>query len=306
MTSIKLAAPAKVNLLLKILGKRKDSYHNIFTIFERISLRDFVKITKISKSVAVSSDRTITHSAAENLAYKAARLILSRKKVKSGVRIEIKKNIPIGGGLGGGSSDAAAVLVGIDRLLNLKLKKKELMCLAKRLGADVPFFISDAPFAVGTSRGDRLMPIHSRTRFWHLLIYPGFRTSTKDIYKLYDTIFTKRRAGAHLPDFALTKGKSDVKIRLLLGRTADFSAVEEMIYNDLEEAVKVKKSIIGRIIKSLASNIGKRAIVSGSGSSLFCLYSTRKEAMKGKEKFLRMVPPRVRKGWRVFVVKTES
>src|SRR3989338_4424732 len=126
MTSIELTAPAKVNLYLKILNKRSDSYHNILTVFERISLADKIKISKAPShdNIIIYSDKFITKDPKDNLIYKAAKLILDRNKVRSGVKINLKKRIPIAGGLGGGSSDAAAVLLGVDKLFNLRLKRE--------------------------------------------------------------------------------------------------------------------------------------------------------------------------------------
>lgn len=290
MKSIKLIAPAKVNLFLKVLNKRKDSYHNILTIFERISLCDKIRISTTSKGIVVYSNKFITRNPKENLAYKAAKLILNQTNIKAGVKIEIEKNIPIGGGLGGGSSDAAQVLIGINRLLNLKFNRKVLMKLASQLGADVPFFILDTPFAVGRSRGDRLKVMDSKKRFWHLLLYPGFGLSTKAVYDAFD--------------FALTRRPRNVKIRFPSTCSMDFDAVESMLYNDLEDIAKKKKDIIGKIIKRLAFCLGKKTILSGSGPSLFCLYRTRKEATRDRDILLKSVPARERKPWRVFVVKT--
>jgi len=102
------------------------------------------------------------------------------------VKIYIKKNIPLAAGLGGGSSDAAAVLVGMNRLFNLGLKENNLLGLARKIGADVPFFILNTPFAVGVGRPDRLKRIDSKARFWHLLLYPGFGVLTKEVYGAAD------------------------------------------------------------------------------------------------------------------------
>lgn len=292
MISIELTAPAKVNLFLRVLGKRKDSYHNILTLFERISLADKIKISKIPKGIRVSSDKLITRNPKDNIAYKAAELLIKHKALKSGVKIDIKKRIPIAAGLGGGSSDAASVLIGINRLFDLKLKKEVLVNLAKQLGADVPFFILETPFAIGRSVGDRLEKVSLKIRPWHLLIYPGFHVSTKDIYKTFD--------------FALTGKHQDAKIRFPLAYSMDFCTLESMLYNDLEKIVKSKKGVIDTIIRRLAYYLDKKAIVSGSGPSLFCLYERRGEAIKGKKRFLRSIPAREKKGWRVFIVRTEA
>ncbi|MBI5123795.1 MAG: 4-(cytidine 5'-diphospho)-2-C-methyl-D-erythritol kinase [Candidatus Omnitrophica bacterium] len=292
MTSITLTAPAKVNLFLKILNKRKDGYHNLVTLFERISLFDTIKIkigTHPNKgcvpktNIIVTSDKPITCNQKDNLVYKAASLILNKGGVKSGVKIEIRKRIPIAAGLGGGSSDAAATLIGINRLFRLRLNNNTLINLAKELGADVPFFILDTPFAIGRGRGDELKKVNSRLRFWHLLIYPGFKVATKDVYKVFDDEF--------LP-------------KCLTGRQGGAKITESMLCNDLEKAAIFKKRIIGNILKGLAQLLGKKAIVSGSGPSLFCLYRTGKEAKRAKEAVLSWMPERSRPGWQIFIVRT--
>ena len=292
MNSIEIPAQAKVNLFLKVLSKRKDSYHNILTLFERISLADIIKITKIPKGIIVKSDKLITRNPKDNLVYKAAELILKHGKIKSGVEIEIKKKIPIAAGLGGGSSDAAAALIGIDKLFRLKSDDEILTALGKKLGADVPFFILDTPFAIGRGRGDKLKVVRSKARFWHLLVYPGFKAATKDIYKAFE--------GSKY----LTPRQGSVKIQALLKLRMGYQNIESMLYNDLEAAAVSKKKSLGKILKGLAHLLGREAIVSGSGPSLFCLYKKRKEAIKARIKVLKSVPARHRHGWLIFVVGT--
>jgi len=298
MTSIELKAPAKVNLFLKVLGKRSDSYHNIFTIFERIDLSDTIKITRTSGcGVKLITDKFITKRPEDNIAYKAAGTILKRSGIEGGVKIAIKKRIPIAAGLGGGSSDAAAVLLGINKLFNLNIAKKELIRMGSRLGADVPFFILNRPFAVGEGVGEKLKEIKSKTRLWHLLIYPGFKVETKGVYKAFDT----------LPRH-LTKRYGDVKIQHQFGRTCpdDHLIGRGILHNDLEAASIIKRPILGRIKKSLTVILGDEAIVSGSGPSLFCLYETRKEAMAARNKLYRYVPQGKRRHWQIFVTKTKN
>lgn len=297
MTSITLNAPAKVNLFLKIFNKRKDGYHNILTVFERISLADRITITKIPKGIVVISDKFIVRDYKANLAYKAARAILSESKIRSGARICIKKKIPIAAGMGGGSSDAAAVLAGMNKLFGLKIKKTGLMRLGRRLGADVPFFLLDSPFAVARSIGDRLTKMDLQLRLWHLVIYPGFRLSTKDVYAAFDA--AKRRKAK-----VLTMPSSDDKIGRPLEDALDFCNMQTMLFNDLEKIVISKRKVVGNIIRRLATSSTSKAILSGSGPSVFCLYRTRKEAMRAKIKFLRSMPPVGRKGWQIFVAKT--
>jgi len=288
MTSIVLTAPAKVNLFLKVLGKRRDSYHNILTLFERISLEDEIMISKEASGISLHSDIFITKDPKDNLMYKAARLILDYKKISGGVSICIKKRIPIAAGLGGGSSDAASVLLGINRLYNMRLKKTELMRLGRKLGADVPFFILDKPYAAGSGRGDDLEIMPSKARFWHLLVYPGFKVVTKETYEAFD------RANSDVLSRGLTRRQDDVKIRPL----------EFTLRNDLGEIITAKRPVIANIIRRLANLSDTKAVVSGSGPSVFCLYETRKEAMEAKRRFLRDVPARQRRGWQIFVTET--
>lgn len=287
MNSIELAAPAKVNLVLRVLSKRKDSYHNIYTLFERISLADRIKITRIAKGITVVCDKPVTERPQDNIAYKAAELILKAAKVSAGIRVDIKKRIPIAAGLGGGSSDAAAVLTGINKLLGLKFPKDKLMRLGARLGADVPFFIFDTPFAIGRGVGDKLQKLNLDKKFFHILVYPGFKVATKDVYQGLSKGLTNNRGG----------------VRIALPE--DWNSLERLLHNDLEAVVAAKKPIIGIIIKCLASSLGRRAIVSGSGPSVFCLCSTRKEAVKARVKLLRSAPGALRKRWQVFIVETK-
>ena len=310
MTSIKISAPAKVNLFLKVLNKRKDSYHNILTLFEKISLADKITITKISKGIEISSDKFITRNPKDNIAFRAAELILNYKKQKRGVRIHIEKNIPIAAGMGGGSSDAASVLVGINRLFGLKLSKDTLMKLAGSLGADVPFFIMNATFAVGRRKGELLTKVGIKTRLWHLIVYPGFHLSTKEIYEAYDRSprhFIPRLgsgSSAELLPRHLTLKNGGVKINPRLSNSMGFDDFESMLHNDLEEIVTVKNQAILKVIERLASSLDRKVILTGSGPSVFCIYPTGKEVMEAKKKLLGSMPARERKSWRIFTAKT--
>lgn len=297
---------------MKVLSKRKDSYHNILTLFEKISLSDTIKITKIplARGIVLKCDRPVTKRPSDNLAYKAARAILGYKKVKFGVKIGISKRIPAGAGLGGGSSDAASVLIGINKLFNLNMPRSKLMELGRALGADISFFISGASFAIGSGKGNRLKEMPSKARLWHLLIWPGFAVSTKDAYDRFDRsskcLIPRRNSGSStkLRSKYLTRRQGNVKITIPLPDISNLSAVESMLHNDLEDIAKSKYKVIGNIIERLALILNKKAILSGSGPSLFCLYRTREEVISAKERLLRSVPEGERRLWQVFVVST--
>ncbi len=297
MTSIELTAPAKVNIYLKILNKRKDSYHNILTLFERISLFDRIKISRTKDGIIVRSDRPITADPKKNIVYKAARLVLDEYAPGQGIRIDIVKRIPIAAGLGGGSSDAASALIGIRSLLGLNISNKKLMQFGEKIGADVPFFLFGKPCALGKSKGERLAEVKLKQKVWHLLINPGFGVSTRGAYEAFDE--RKKESSKDL-----TTGSRNVKINLRLDDPLDFVSLESMLYNDLQKIVAAKKKAIGSAIKRLASVLGKKAILSGSGPSLFCLYRTRKEALEARRVLLGSLTAGQRRSWLIFVVRT--
>jgi len=298
MISIKLTAPAKINLFLKVLDKRKDGYHNIISIFEKISLADKIAISKIPSGITISCDKSVARRQEDNIAYKAAKLILDARKVKGGVRIDIKKDIPIAAGLGGGSSDAASVLIGVNKLYGLRLSKNKLLKLAASLGADVPFFILDKPFAVARGLGDKLEGFKLPMPLWHIIVYHGPKTSTKKMYEAFDAR-NKRLS------IDLTRDFYDDKISASLLRSMNFNALESMLYNNLEEIASAKNPVTGSILERLAYSTGRRTIITGSGPSVFCLCRTRKEAIRAKESFLGSAPAVEKKDWQVFVTKTQ-
>ena len=295
MDSITLKAPAKVNLFLKILGNRKDGYHDIYTIFEKISLADKITITSAPRGIKIRSDKIITRDPEDNIAYKAAELVIREFNINSGVNIYIKKNIPMAAGLGGGSSDAATVLMGMDRLFDLNISKKRMLSLASKLGADVPFFVLGAAFATGKGVGERLKPLNISKKLWHLLVFPGFGSDTKRIYEAFDRL-----------DFALTDYAGDVRIHSSISGSTGFGDIEAMLYNDLQCAAISEKKVLGSIIERLTASLRKKIILSGSGSSVFCLYRTEKEAVKAKARICRSIPAVMRKSWKIEVVQTEK
>jgi len=295
MTSITLTAPAKVNLFLKVLGRRKDGYHDIYTVFEKISLADKIVITSIPRDIKIRSDNTITRNSKDNIAYKAAELVKKEFGIDSGVEIYIEKNIPMSAGLGGGSSDAASVLMGMDKLFGLNISKKRMMGLAAKLGADVPFFILGDTFAIGKGAGERLKPLNIKKKLWHLLVFPGFGSPTKGVYEAFDRL-----------DFALTGLAGDVRIHSSISGSTSFGDIEAMLYNDLQCAAISEKKVLGSIIKRLTASLGKKIVLSGSGSSVFCLYRTKEEAAKAKARIRRSIPAAIRKSWNIFVVQTAN
>ncbi|MEW6009473.1 MAG: 4-(cytidine 5'-diphospho)-2-C-methyl-D-erythritol kinase [Candidatus Omnitrophota bacterium] len=303
MLSVSIKAPAKINLFLRVLNKRKDKFHNLQTLFERIGLFDKITLTrrKDNRIVISSSNRSLPKGRG-NLMYKAALLLKKKYGIKEGLGIFIDKNIPISAGLGGGSSDCATTLLGLNRLWKLKLTKKELLQMAKNLGSDVPFFVSNNSFSLATGRGEALKNLRNHIRLWHILIVPKIILSTKKVYAHFDKIEHKNEQEIRPSTASLTKGSRDVNIYILclakLGLTKRLRLLAKVNFNSLEFAAKRLAPQISRIKKVLYSLGIKYVGMSGSGPSVFGILNSGKEAKALRRKLARY------KDWRTFVVRT--
>src|SRR5512139_1382956 len=176
-------ALAKVNLILDVLGKRPDGYHEVAMLMVRLSLHDRVTVALVADGgISVTCPGLDLAADEENIAARAARLFLAHTGEQTGVAIRIAKQIPAAAGLGGGSSDAAAVLLALNDLLDTQLSRGELQTLGVRLGADVPFFLCGAMAAWATGIGERLTPWRGLPPCWLVLVNPGFAVSTAWVY----------------------------------------------------------------------------------------------------------------------------
>jgi 4-diphosphocytidyl-2-C-methyl-D-erythritol kinase len=266
---MKIRAPAKVNLSLRVVGKRRDGYHLIDTIMTPVSLYDEVAIerARAGAKLSVTCDDPEIPSGEKNLAYKAAALLLGKDIARYPVAIHIKKRIPAGAGLGGGSSDAAAVLVGVNRLLRLRKTRAQILRLAAKIGADVPFFVLGRP-ARARGIGERLTALKSPRRLWLVIVYPGFPVSTAWAYRSLSFKLTKNIEKTSLNSF----------VRPLPG-----SAME--LVNDLEKPVFRRYPKVERLKKKLAGEGAAGTLMSGSGSSVFGIFSSEDKARRA---FLRL------------------
>ncbi|MCD5390592.1 4-(cytidine 5'-diphospho)-2-C-methyl-D-erythritol kinase [candidate division NPL-UPA2 bacterium] len=265
MKEIKVISPAKVNLYLNVLARRGDGYHEIETIIQAIDLCDEVTLREKEKGIEVSCQNEGVPEGERNLAYRAARLILQETKISKGVGIEIKKNIPPAAGLGGGSSNAAATLAGLNKLWNLNLPERRLIQLATSLGMDVPFFIQGGR-AIGRGKGDELTPLKGWSPFWLILVIPEFRVSTKRAYQSLK--------------LDLTKGESQIKIVLKHLEKGDLSSI---LYNKFEEVMQKKYPRV-KMIKERLKSLGiTLASMSGSGSAIFGMARSGEEAERIRE-----------------------
>lgn len=182
---MKQFAPAKINLYLHILGKRADGFHELETLMAPISFGDDLEIAKVPEGIHLSCTNVHLPVNEDNLAYRAAALFLKEFGVQSGVSITLEKRIPIGAGLGGGSSNAAAVLLAMRTLFGVDATDEKLAGLAGQLGSDIPFFIYENKAAVCKGRGEIIEPTDLKGRYQGLLVHPGFGVSTPWAYKTY-------------------------------------------------------------------------------------------------------------------------
>jgi 4-diphosphocytidyl-2-C-methyl-D-erythritol kinase len=202
-SSLKILAPAKLNLFLEVTGKRPDGYHELDTVMHTVDLCDELEILKKGRSSALRATGREMGPLEQNLALRAARLFSERTETDSGFEIRLDKRIPVGAGLGGGSSDAAAVLLGCNLLAGSPLDRGALKDLAAELGSDIPFFLHCGT-AVCRGRGELVEPLTSVPSLSFLVIYPGFSISTRAVYENLNLDLTKRKKNSSLIE-ALSK-----------------------------------------------------------------------------------------------------
>jgi 4-diphosphocytidyl-2-C-methyl-D-erythritol kinase len=260
---LQVQAHAKINLGLRIIGKRADGYHDLETIFQEISLCDELTFLPHAGEIRLHSDHPGCPSDHRNLIYKAAVLLQNHTRTGNGADITIRKHIPVGAGLGGGSSDAAATLKALNEMWQLSLPETDLLQLAAQLGADVAFFIRGGS-ALGTGKGDQLCPIIMPHEYWGVLIYPGFAVSTPWVYQ---------NLNLHL-----TKSQKNSKLYGLSDYINDPGSWQAVMVNDLEDVVFEKFPELDHLRKQLATAGAFYSRMSGSGSSIFGLYTTRARA----------------------------
>jgi 4-diphosphocytidyl-2-C-methyl-D-erythritol kinase len=283
---ITLPAFAKINLGLRVLGRRDDGYHEIRTVFQAVTLHDrltFDTATDAQLELTCTDPSIPTDDS--NLVVRAASALRERYNVTRGARVRLEKNIPAGGGLGGGSSDAAATLLALARLWELKTDARELSELGARLGADVPFFLTGGT-ALGTGTGTDITPLEDRPKMDLVVVTPDVHLSTPEAYKAL---------GAP----ALTK--DDALVNLSVSRTgADFpDSLCDVMSNDFEAVVVRLHPEIGRARDALQGAGARDASLSGSGSSVYGVFESGWEAGRAARKLGGAEP-----SWRVSACAT--
>ena len=262
MTVVK--APAKINLQLSVGAKGDDGYHDLATVFQAVSLYDEIKVThgENGSGITLRFSGDNPHIANlptnnKNLAYKAAQLFAQRKKVALDLVIEIRKQIPIAGGMAGGSANAAGVLVALDSLYETKMTKDELIMIARQLGSDVPFSLTGGT-AVGTGRGDRLTPALARGTFHWVLAYSSQGLSTPAVYEECDRL----RQG-----FAQRQPRVNEELMHALS-SGDPVSLGKSLVNDLQAAACSLRPALKLALSAGMDSGAIGALVSGSGPTV--------------------------------------
>jgi len=266
MNKLEILAPAKINLHLQITSKRKDGYHNLVSLFQMISLYDKLIIEYVeTDKIVIKGD--FNCSTEDNLIYKAAVWIKKTLNINNGFVISCDKTIPQGAGLGGGSSDAAATLLGIRSLLKLNISMEKLQEGALELGSDVPFFLGSAT-AIAENRGEKLTPLETREDLFILIIDTGIHSSTQEAFNMLDI------------DFDVIKPLSlDTIINFYLHMQPSLWPYD----NSFSTYLYKKQSIYKKIINELYANGSEYSSITGTGSSVFGVFSNEQLALDAQK-----------------------
>jgi len=267
-TPVTVHAPAKVNLILRILDRRPDGYHNLWSIMHTVALEDAVTMRASSqRGIRLACNvggLSVDHT---NLVWRAASAVLDRAQLSVGVDIELYKRVPMGAGLGGGSSDAAATILGLNQSLQLGWSREKMAEVGQALGSDVAFFLF-APSAIVSGRGESVRPVTIEGGRWIVLVKPTFGIETKWAYQ---ELAATRAAVRQL---SADHGELDRRDRLTWGQVA--ASVE----NDFEIPVFTKHPQLGEIKRFLLKRGAQFALLSGSGATVFGLFEEESTARR--------------------------
>ena len=271
LKKLQFKTPAKINLGLHIHKKREDGFHELETILQMVTWFDELQLEGTCEKVELFCDTPEIPNDETNLVVKAARLLQKHFPGRcAGVNITLKKSIPSGAGLGGGSGNAAGVLLALNHLWDLKISRENLIALSGELGSDVPFFLV-SPCAIGTGKGEILEPIKNPINLYVLMIYPNLPLSTPWVY-------------GNLK-LKLTKHKNNISILTNFLMRSDFAQLGAGLYNDLEPIVFKRYPEILEIKNELLRSGAGGALLSGSGSTVFGIFDNPDLAKKALARF---------------------
>ena len=259
MDRIAINSPAKINIGLNIIEKRKDGFHNIETLFYPLLLSDKIIISK-AELFKFDTNSNELDSSKENLIFKAVDLLEEFTGSKFKIQIILEKKIPTGAGLGGGSSNAASTLKALIKLYNIKITKEKLREIALNIGSDVPFFLNPVP-CFAESRGEKITPIRLSIPNPILLVNPGIHISTKEAFE------------------NISPGASEKKIKSLTSNeSVSISDLIKTCVNDFENYIIEEYPVIGEIKRKLYSGGAKLAMMTGTGSTVFGIFENLQKA----------------------------
>jgi 4-diphosphocytidyl-2-C-methyl-D-erythritol kinase len=261
--SLRVRCPAKINLGLWILARRPDGYHEIDTILQSVALEDELFLEESRSGFALETRGIPVPKDGPNIIERAWSLISEARKPARGVRVRLTKRIPVGAGLGGGSSDAAGFLLGANRLLALDFTGDEIQGIASRLGSDVPFFLKGGT-ARATGRGEHVRHLCPMTPVWVTLATPPFAVSTTWAYGRVRIPLTLRGGGASMLAAAI--------------EGHDLPSISSRLHNDFEDVVLPEFEVVARLRRALDESGVLGSLLSGSGSTVFGLARTEDEA----------------------------
>lgn len=260
-TSLTVHAPAKVNLILRILDRRFDGYHNLWSVMHTVGLADEVRIqvTPALPGIKLTCNTEKLSSDGSNLVWKAATAVLDHAHLSVGLDLDLNKRIPMGAGLGGGSSDAAATILGLNQLLKLGWSRAKMAEVGQALGSDVPFFLF-APSAIVSGRGETVRQVRIEGSRWIVLVKPPFGVETKWAYQELASVRTSVRP------------LSERHVAMDRGTRLTWSELAAAVENDFEAPVFSKHPYLQHLRRTLLDLGARIALLSGSGATVFGLF----------------------------------
>jgi 4-diphosphocytidyl-2-C-methyl-D-erythritol kinase len=280
--ALTLPSFAKINWMLRVLGRRPDNYHELHTIFQTVTLHDRLRFTlRADERIEIRCDAHGIPVDETNLIHRAGIALRERYGIRKGVTIELEKHIPAGGGLGGGSSNAAIALMGLTHVWGIEATGSELAGMGARLGADVPFFFTGGT-AAGTGLGTLISPLADVADVRLLIVTPGVKVLTGEAYKaLSAPALTKQRS-----DIILSSSRADAIIP---------DSVPYHLYNDFERVLLRLEPEMARAKYALIEAGARASLLAGSGSSIFGIFDNSESQERAAQQLS------AEKGWRVFL-----
>lgn len=274
-SEVTVFAPAKINVTLRILDRRPDGFHDLWSIMQTVGLEDEVQIRLRAdrQDIQLRCDASLLAADQSNLVYRAAAAVLARVPQAIGLDLELRKRIPMGAGLGGGSSDAAATIIGLNRLLELGWSSSQMAEVGQLLGSDVPFFLF-APSAFVAGRGETVRPVVIEGARWIVLVNPGFGVNTKWAYQ--------ELAAARAGVIPLSPGQRELDRQSHLNWPQLIAAAE----NDFESPVFATHGKLLDIKRGLQSQGAEIALLSGSGATVFGVFADEGRARRAEAQFV--------------------